>query len=84
MMSRAWLETLTLTFATADSPLDAMNIDSGISANLICNRYGAETLRNLRRLEKLRIDKYKKIAHLSFLKQCRDNNSCINTHLKDE
>ena len=67
LIFQTWLETSTVTFLTTDSPLDSMNIDSGISANLICNRYGAETLRNLRRLEKLRIDKYKKIAHLSFL-----------------
>ena len=54
--------------------MEAMNLYYGISANLISNRYGTETLRNLRHLEKLWIDKYKKIAHLSFLKQCRDRN----------
>ena len=73
-MNHAWFETSTSNFLTADSPLDAMNPHYGISTNLISYRYGAETLRELRRLEKLQIDKCKKIAHLSFLKQCRDTN----------
>ena len=73
-MNRAGFETSTINLLTADSPLDAMNPHCGISANLISYRYGAETVRELRRLEKLQIDKCKKIAHLSFLKQCRDRN----------
>ena len=73
-MNHAWFKTSTINRLTADSPLDAMNPHCGISANLISYWYGVETLRELRRLEKLQIDKCKKISHLSFLKQCRDRN----------
>ena len=73
-MNHAWFQTSTINYLIADSPLDAMNLQCEISTNLIYNRYGAETLRDLRHLEKLHIDKCKKIAHLSFLKQCRDTN----------
>ena len=64
----------TINLLTADSPLDAMNPHCIIPANLISYWYGEETLRELTRLEKLQIDKCKNIAHLSFLKQCRDKN----------
>ena len=60
---------------TADSPQDAISDNCEFSAKTIIDRYGADTLRNLRRLEKIRISKGKKIAHLSFLKKCRDSHT---------
>ena len=58
-----------------NSPLDAINIHCGFLAKTIINRYGADILRNLRRLEKIWISKGKKIAHLSFLKKCRHSHT---------
>ena len=53
---------------TADSPQDAINSYCGFSAKTITDRHRADILKDLRRLEKIRISKSKKIAHLSFLK----------------
>ena len=52
---------------------DAIDIYREFSAKTITDRYGADILRNLRCLEKIRISKGKKIAQLSFPKKCTHN-----------
>ena len=58
---------------TANSPQHAINNYCGFSSKSIADQYGADILRNLRRLEKSTISKGNKIAQLSFLKKCRDS-----------
>ena len=56
-----------------DFPQDAIDIYREFSARTITHWYGADIVRNLRRLEKSTISKGNKIAQLSFLKKCRDS-----------